>query len=211
MDLKARFAEVVTSEEQFRAVLGTPTERAQRKEIAFLDRHARAFIARSPFVLIGSGDAEGRMDVSPKGDPPGFVKVLDERTLAIPDRPGNRRADTFRNILQRDTVGLLFLVPGKRETLRVGGRAIIVRDGALRESMAVAGRLPDFALVVAVEQVMFHCAKCVIRSNLWKPAAWPEVSGLPTMGAALVDAGRLDISAEALDALIEKDYESSLY
>lgn len=211
MDLKTRYAEVVTSEEQFRAVLGVPSERAARKEIAFLDRHCRAFIARSPFVLISSADADGRMDVSPKGDPPGFVQVLDDRTLAIPDRLGNRRADTFRNLLQRDGVGLLFLVPGKRETLRVSGRAVIVRDRALRESMAVSGKLPDFALVVAVEQVMFHCAKCVIRSNLWNPAAWPELAGLPSMAEALVDAGKLEASVEEVNASIEKDYLSSLY
>jgi len=210
-DLSTRFADVVTSEQEFRSVMGVPGERAARKEIAFLDAHCRAFIARSPFVLVSSADADGRMDVSPKGDPPGFVQVLDERTLAIPDRLGNRRADTFRNLLQRDTVGLLFLVPGKRETLRVSGRAIIVRDHALRESMAVAGKLPDFALVVAVAQVMFHCAKCVIRSNLWNPAAWPDLAGLPSLGEALIAAGKLDASAAELDASIERDYVAQLY
>lgn len=211
MDLSNRFAEVIASEEQFRAVMGDPSDRAARKEIAFLDRHCRAFISRSPFVLVSSSDADGRMDVSPKGDPPGFVQVLDDTTLAIPDRLGNRRADTFRNLLQRDTIGLLFLVPGKRETLRVSGRAVIVRDRALRESMAVSGRLPDFALVVGVEQVMFHCAKCVIRSNLWNPAAWPELAGLPSMAEALVAAGKLEASVEEVNATIEKDYVARLY
>lgn len=211
MDLRSRFAEVVTSEAQFRAVMGTPGERAARKEIAFLDAHCRAFIARSPFVLVSSADAAGRMDVSPKGDPPGFVQVLDDRTLAIPDRLGNRRADTFRNLLERDTVGLLFLVPGKRETLRVSGRAIVVRDQALRETMAVKGKLPDFALVVAVEQAMFHCAKCMIRSSLWNPDGWPDLAGLPSMGEALVAAGKLDAPVAEVDAAIERDYVSSLY
>jgi len=211
MDLSTRFAEVVTSEAQFRAVMGATSERAARKEIAFLDAHCRAFIARSPFVLVSSADAAGRMDVSPKGDPPGFVRVLDDRTLAIPDRLGNRRADTFRNLLERDSVGLLFLVPGKRETLRVSGRGIIVRDRALRESMAVAGRLPDFALVVAVEQAMFHCAKCMIRSSLWNPAAWPDLAGLPSMAEALVAAGKLEASVEEVNASIERDYVDKLY
>lgn len=211
MDLSKRFAEVVTSEEGFRTVMGGPSDRAARKEIAFLDRHCRAFISRSPFVLVSSADADGRMDVSPKGDPPGFVQVLDDRTLAIPDRLGNRRADTFKNVLQRDAVGLLFLVPGKRETLRVSGRAIIVRDRALRESMAVSGRLPDFALVVGVEQAMFHCAKCMIRSSLWNPAAWPDLAGLPSMAEALVAAGKLDVPVEEVSAIIEKDYVSGLY
>ncbi|MCZ7562759.1 MAG: pyridoxamine 5'-phosphate oxidase family protein [Burkholderiales bacterium] len=211
MDLHARFSEVVTSEAQLRAVTGEPAERAARKQIAFLDAHCRAFIARSPFVLVSSIDADGRMDVSPKGDPPGFVRVLDERTLAIPDRPGNRRADTFRNLLARDAVGLIFLVPGKRETLRVSGRAIVVRDRALRESMAIAGKLPELALVVAVEEAMFHCAKCMIRSNLWNPAAWPDLSGLPTLGEALIAAGHLDATPAALDAQIERDYAAQLY
>ncbi len=211
MDLSTRFEEVVTSEAQFRAILGEPSERAARKEIAFLNAHSRAFIARSPFVLVSSVDADGRMDVSPKGDPPGFVKVLDDKTLAIPDRLGNRRADTFKNLLQRNAVGLLFLIPGKRETLRASGRAVIVRDRALRESMAMSGRLPEFALVVGVEQVMFHCAKCMIRSNLWDPAAWPDLTGLPSMAEALVAAGKLDVSVEEVDAIIQKDCVSGLY
>jgi uncharacterized protein len=211
MDLSTRFSDVVTAEAQFRAVMGETSIRAARKEIAFLNEHCRAFIARSPFVLVSSSDADGRMDVSPKGDPPGFVRVLDDRTLAIPDRPGNRRADTFSNVLQRDAVGLLFLVPGKRETLRVAGRAIIVRDRALRESMAVSGKLPDFALVVGVEQVMFHCAKCMIRSNLWNTAAWPDPAGLPSMAEALVEAGELDTPVAELNASIERDYTAGLY
>ena len=211
MDLRTRFADVIASEAQFRAVMGEPSVRAARKETTSLNEHCRAFIARSPFVLVSSADAEGGMDVSPKGDPPGFVRILDDWTLAIPDRLGNRRADTFKNVLQRDAVGLLFLVPGKRETLRVAGHAIIVRDRALRESMAVSGKLPDFALVVAVEQVMFHCAKCMIRSNLWNPAAWPDVAGLPSMAEALVAAGKLDTAVDELDASIERDYVTGLY
>lgn len=209
--MRTRFADVITSEAQVRAVMGEPSLRAARKETSSLNEHCRAFIARSPFVLVSSADAEGRMDVSPKGDPPGFVRVLDDRTLGIPDRLGNRRADTFRNVLQRDAVGLLFLVPGKRETLRVSGHAIIVRDRTLRESMAVLGKLPDFALVVAVEQVMFHCAKCMIRSNLWNPAAWPDVAGLPSMAEALIAAGKLDMPVDELDASIERDYVTGLY
>ena len=209
--MRMRFADVITSEAQFRAVMGEPSLRAARKETPSLNEHCRAFIARSPFVLVSSADAEGRMDVSPKGDPPGFVRVLDDRTLGIPDRLGNRRVDTFRNVLERDAVGLLFFVPGKRETLRVSGHAIIVRDRALRESMAVSGKLPDFALVVAVEQVMFHCGKCMIRSNLWNPAAWPDVTGLPSMAEALIAAGKLDTPVDELDASIERDYVTGLY
>src|SRR5215467_3131721 len=127
------FDGVIESEQELRDILGHPAARAIDKQLARLDAHCRAIIARSPFVLIASCDREGRMDVSPKGDPPGFVQVLDDATLAIPDRPGNRRADTFRNVLQNPKVGLIFIVPGKGETLRISGSARIVGDSWLRE------------------------------------------------------------------------------
>lgn len=151
------------------------------------------------------------MDVSPRGDPAGFVRVLDEHTLAIPDRPGNRRADTFKNVLQNEHVGLLFLIPGKHETLRVSGRAIVVRDAELRETMAVDGRLPDFAIVVGVEQAFFQCAKCMIRSNMWNTKAWPPLAGLPSQAETIVAAARLDISVDEMQAIIDKDRETRLY
>ena len=132
-----------------------------------LDEHCRAFIERAPFVLIASTDGTGRIDVSPKGDPAGFVRVLDDRTLAIPDRPGNKRADTLVNVLQYPHVGLIFLIPGTKTTLRVRGRARIVRDEPLLESMAVGGKSPQLALVVDVSEALFHCSKCIIRSKLW--------------------------------------------
>jgi hypothetical protein len=205
------FSEVVSTEAEIRGVMGTPSERALRKQIASLDEHARAYIASSPFVLIASCDAQGGVDVSPKGDPPGFVQVLDERTLAIPDRLGNRRADTFRNVLQTGNLGLLFLVPGREETLRVNGRAQIVRDAWVREPMAMNGKLPDFAIVVSVAEVFFHCAKCVIRSKLWDSRAWPPSAGLPSLARALVDQARLEQSVEEVQALLEKDAKERLY
>ena len=151
------------------------------------------------------------MDISPKGDPPGFVRVLDDQTLAIPDRLGNRRADTFGNLLQCPNVGLLFLIPGKQETLRVSGTARIVRDLWVREPMAMAGKLPDFALIVNVREVFFHCAKCVIRSGLWNSRAWPQLDGLASLAQALVAQGRLEQSVEEVHALIEKDKRERLY
>jgi PPOX class probable FMN-dependent enzyme len=205
------FSEVVATEAQFREVIGNPSHRVLRKQIAHLDEHARAFIAKCPFLLISSCDAEGRMDISPKGDPPGFVRVLDDQTLAIPDRLGNRRADTFGNLLQSPNVGLLFLIPGKEETLRVSGTARIVRDLWVREPMAMAGKLPDFALVVNVREVFFHCAKCVIRSKLWDQGAWPELAGLPSLARTMVDGGKLEESLEEMQALIEKDARERLY
>jgi PPOX class probable FMN-dependent enzyme len=211
MDLRSRFSEVVTTEEQFRSVMGSPSAGVVKKEIAALDSHARAFIAKSPFVLIGTSGADEHMDVSPKGDPPGFVQVLDETTLAIPDRLGNRRADTFKNLLANDHIGLIFLIPGKQETLRVSGRALIVRDQSLRERMAVRGKLPDFAIVVAVDRMFFHCAKCIIRSNLWDQKAWPNLSDLPSLAETMVSAGKLDRSVADQQVLIDKDAETRLY
>ena len=211
MELRSRFSEVVTSEEQFRMVMGSPSPAVMKKEISALDSYARAFIARSPFLLIGTSGADGRVDVSPKGDPPGFVHVLDDTTLAIPDRLGNRRADTFLNLLTNDRIGVIFLIPRKQETLRVGGRAIIVRDQWLRERMAVREKLPDFAIVVAVDQMFFHCAKCIIRSNLWKHEAWPDLSGLPSLAETMVSAARLERSVAEQQAIIDKDAETRLY
>ena len=207
----ARFNDLVGSEEQFRAVMGNPMPPVVKKEIAYIDANCRTFIAKCPFVVIASSDGEGRMDISPKGDPEGFVQVLDERTLAIPDRPGNRRADTFKNILQNDRVGLLFLIPGKQETLRVSGRAIIVRDLSLREQMAVGGKIPDFAIVVTVDQAFFHCPKCMIRSHLWSPETWPDKTGLPSLAEAVVAAGKLDVSVEYVQEMIDHDAKTRLY
>lgn len=211
MDLRSRFNEVVTTEEQFRTVMGSASPGVVRKEIPALDSHARTFIGRSPFLLVGTSGADGSMDMSPKGDPPGFVHVLDDKTLAIPDRLGNRRADTFRNLLANDHVGLIFFVPGKQETLRVSGRAIIVRDESVRERMAVRGKLPDFAIVVAVDQMFFHCAKCIIRSNLWKPESWPDLSGLPSLAETMLSAGKLERSLAEMQGIIDKDAETRLY
>lgn len=211
MDLQSRFREVVTTEEHFRSVMGRPSALVTRKELNELDSHAREFIGRSPFLLIGTSGADGRMDMSPKGDPPGFVRVLDEKTLAIPDRLGNRRADTFVNLVVNDQIGLIFFVPGKQETLRVSGRAIIVRDLPVREQMAVGDKLPEFAIIVEVQQMFFHCAKCIIRSNLWKPEFWPTLSGLPSLAETMVSAGKLRESVEEIQAIVDKDAATRLY
>jgi len=211
MSLDSRFEDVITTEAQFRAVIGHPHPRTLKKELSHLDDFCRAFIGRSPFVVISSSGADGRVDVGPRGDPPGFVQVLDEHTLAIPDRPGNRRADTFTNILQNDHVGLLFFIPGKQETLRVRGRARIVRDAALRATMMVGGKPPDFAIVVAVEQAFFQCAKCIIRSNLWNVEAWPSLAGLPSQAETIVSAAKLDISVDEMQRIIDEDRKNRLY
>ena len=205
------FSEFVTTEAQFRAVMGNPSHRVLKKHVHALDAHCRAFIAKSPFLLVASSDSEGRMDVSPKGDPAGFVRVLDDQTLIIPDRPGNRRADTFTNLLGNPHLGLLFLIPGKQETLRVCGTGAIVRDRWIRDEMAIGVKVPDFAIVVKVEEVFFHCAKCLIRSRLWDRESWPDLDGLASLAQTVVDAGKLEETVAEVQAVIDRDVRERLY
>jgi PPOX class probable FMN-dependent enzyme len=202
--------EILTTETEIEAVLGKPAPRIVAKTISVLDDICLAYIARSPFVVVASCDAAGRMDVSPKGDPAGFVHVLDRQTLAIPERPGNRRADTFRNVLQNPRVGLIFIIPGKGETLRVSGTARIARDLWLRERMTVADRMPDLALVVTVEEAFVHCTKCVVRSRLWQPNTW-NPDGLASSPEAVIAHARLDMPVAELQALSENDIRTRLY
>lgn len=211
MDLKFRFQEIIRTEGELRAVMGNPSALVTRKELDQLDSHAREFIGRSPFLIIGTTGSDGGIDMSPKGDPQGFVKVLDDKTLAIPDRLGNRRADTFSNLVANPQIGLIFLIPGKQETLRVSGRALIVRDLPLRQSMEVSGKIPEFAIVVEVNQMFFHCAKCMIRSNLWKPECWPALSGLPTLAETMVSAGKLEHSVQEMQEIVDNDAANRLY
>jgi uncharacterized protein len=206
------FRDAVTSPEALRALVGKPSELAVRKEISHLDAHCRAFIARSPFVLIATSGASGRADVSPKGDPPGFVQVLDEHRLVIPDRPGNRRLDGMRNLLENPHVGLLFLIPGLEETLRVNGRAWIMRDEAVLARCAVMGKRPTLALGVYAEECFIHCAKAFKRAQLWQPDQWPDRAGLASPSEMLVDHARpKDMTVPQMDRLLRESYSKNLY
>ena len=206
------FDATITSQAQLRELMGEPVHPiVVAKTMSALDGHCRTFIARSPFVLISSADGDGRMDISPKGDPAGFVRVLDDHTLAIPDRPGNQRFDTLRNLIDNPRVGLIFLIPGKRETLRVSGTARIVTDLALRETMAIKGKSPALVLVVDVEEGFFHCAKCMIRSAMWQPDQWPSLEGLPSLAEAMKGAPAVDMPLEAMQAAITYDEAERLY
>jgi uncharacterized protein len=162
----------LSSEAELREVLGTPARRAATKVRPSLHERDREWLAASPFCLIATSDADGRCDVSPKGDPPGFVRVLDDTTITIPDRAGNKRFDGFCNILGNPRVGLLFLVPGRDDTLRINGRARLIRDAAFFDDMIVRGNRPRLALLVEVEEVFSHCAKAFLRSRLWDPPTW---------------------------------------
>lgn len=207
----AQFNDIITTREQFREIMGEPSELVTRKTLSSLDKHCATFINRSPFVIISSIDVNGKMDVSPKGDPAGFVKILDDTTLAIPDRLGNRRADTIENLLQNPRIGLIFLIPGKSETLRVSGSAQIVRDENLRSSMAMQGKNPDFAIAVKVEEAFFHCSKCMIRSKLWDTEKWPSLDGLPRLAETMVDAGKLEMTEEQMHEIVLNDETTRLY
>ncbi|MGD1911010.1 MAG: pyridoxamine 5'-phosphate oxidase family protein [Rivularia sp. (in: cyanobacteria)] len=211
ISMAIKFSEIITTVAQLRKVMGYPSHRVTDIAIPKLDKHCRAFIAKSPLVFIASSDARGNMDISPKGDPPGFVQILDDNTLAIPDRSGNRRADTFLNILENPQVGLFFLVPGKGETLRMSGTAIIVRDASLRESMAINGKVPNFALVVNIKEAFFHCAKCMLRSKIWQYDDWESIDDLPSLAQTMVDAANLKESVEEMQELIQQDEREGLY
>jgi len=178
----------VNSLEKLRKVYRPPAARAGLKVLDRLDRHCRKFIALSPFYVISSARADGRADASPRGDPPGFLAhVLDDRTLLLPDRPGNRQVDTLMNLVERPYVGLVFFVPGLTETLRVNGRAEISTDPKHLKPLAIEGKPPISVLKVTVEEAFLHCAKALIRARLWEPDAQVDRSCYPTYGQVLAD------------------------
>jgi PPOX class probable FMN-dependent enzyme len=201
----------VTSEAELRELLGEPLVRAVKKEHKSLHPHHRSWIAATPFCLVATAGADGRCDVSPKGDPAGFVHVLDDTTLVIPDRPGNRRADGFRNILTNPHVGLLFLVPGRDETLRVNGRARLLRDAPFFDDLVVRGHRPTLALLVHVEEVFFHCAKAFKRSALWRPQAWGDPGRLPSMACIVKDTMDIPETLEEMERYYGPEYDKRLY
>lgn len=184
MDL---FNDIVRSEAELRAMLGPPAPRSVFKERPALDAHFRAFIAHSPFLLMATSGTDGTCDVSPKGDAPGFVLVLDDRRLVIPERPGNKRLDGMKNLLTNPHIGLIFLVPGREETLRINGRAWITRDPELLNRCVAHGKTPQLAIGVEVEQGFLHCVKAFRRSRLWAHAEWPAPDALASMAKVLFD------------------------
>jgi uncharacterized protein len=172
---------MLTRIEELEAIYGPPLERAVLKEIGYVSEDYAAFIAASPFVAMSTAGPEG-LDCSPKGDAAGFVRIIDAHTLAIPDRPGNNRIDSLRNIVRDPRVALLFVIPGVGETLRVNGQASISDDAAVLASFAVNGRAPRTVVLVQVESVYFHCSKALVRSDLWNPDKHVARSSLPSAG-----------------------------
>jgi len=200
----------ITTHEELRELLGVPTARASAKERTRLHERDRQWLAASPFCLLATAGADGTCDVSPKGDPPGFALPIDDTTIAIPERPGNRRADGFHNILDNPHVGLIFLIPGRTDTLRINGRARLVRDAPLLDSMTVQGHRPSLAVLVAIEQIFYHCAKAFLRSQLWSPQTWtPEA--LPSRARLVKEVEAPTESLPDLERYYGPEYARRIY
>lgn len=201
---------LISSETELRGLLGEPLPRAVTKERVRLHQWDRKWLAASPLCLIATADADGNCDVSPKGDPPGFAHVIDDTTIAIPDRPGNRRADGFLNILANPHVGAIFLVPGRSETLRINGTARLVRDAPFFGQMAVRGHRPRLAIVIDIDQIFFHCAKAFLRSGLWRPDTW-DPDALPSHAVIVKSVQETPESLEELENYYGSAYADRLY
>ncbi len=207
-----RFTSTITSVADLEAVIGKPSPIAIKKELQALDEHMRRFIGHSPFALIGTYGAGGRCDVSPRGDAPGFCPVIDEHTFLIPDRPGNKRVDSFHNILETGRVGVLFLVPGMGETLRVNGRATIIRDETWLQQMIAQNKRPQVAIAVEVEECFFFFFKAIIRSKLWESHVRPDLNALPCAAEMLVDqTGLTEYDVPTMQSLLDGAYKNNLY
>lgn len=200
----------ISSQQQLREVVGQPFAGLGEKNINYLDSYAIAFVELCPFVVLSTSDDAGRQDASPKGDAPGFMQVLDEHTLVIPDRPGNKLAYGHENILQNPQVGLLMMIPGTPETLRVNGKAHLTADPQLLEMLAARGKPAVLALKVEVEECFFHCAKAFIRSGLWQPDSWGERHKVSFGEMFAARKGATQELAGAIDQSVEADYRDNL-
>ena len=203
---------VIETVKEYRELRGDGSHLVYDKSMAVIDDHIRDFLAMTTFIVVASSDGEGRMDVSPKGDPPGFVQVVDDRTIAIPEREGNRRADTFTNVLQNPNVALICLVPGMNETMRINGTASLTTDPNLLAGMAYKGHEPVLAMLVHVEEAFIHCGKALKRGRLWDVDAQIDRSVYPKMGEVMFDHGRYeDVTKERMTEIAQWDYDNNVY
>ncbi len=200
----------IASESELRELLGVPGRRAATKDRPVLHQMDRDWLAAAPFCMIATAAADGTCDVSPKGDPPGFTHVIDDSTIAIPDRPGNRRADGFRNVLENGHVGLVFLVPGREDTLRINGRARLIREAPFFDDMIVRGHRPALALLVEIEQIFYHCAKAFMRSELWHPETW-NPAALPSVACIAKTVQHTEETLDELESYYGPSYAERLY
>jgi len=194
----------INTVDALRSLYPPPGERAVRKQLAALDVHCRRFVSLSPLLVISSASAAGRMDASPRGGEPGFAKVADDKTLLIPDSPGNNRLDTLSNIVETGRAGLLFLIPGVDETLRINGTAALSEDPTLLELARSERRLPRLVIRIGVEEAYLHCAKALMRSRLWAPESLVDRSVLPTMGRMIHDQGGIVGEPESQEQMVAR-------
>ena len=199
-------AHTIDDEASLRALLGLPTAIVCAKVTDRLNRHTRKLIERAPFVCLATSGRDASCDVSPRGDPAGFVRILDDKTLLVPERPGNRLADSLRNILENPQVGLLFVIPGVGDTLRVNGRATLTTDQELLAESAVEGKVPRLGILVDIEAAFTHCSKAFLRSDLWNPARFVDRATLPTNGEIHAEIAEGDFDASAYDAARAERY-----
>lgn len=209
---KVPFQSVITSEDELRELFGESNPVVKHKAIDRLDHHCRDFIAKSPLLFISTSDASGSCDVSPRGDAAGFVRVLDESCLVIPERPGNRRFDSLRNILSSPGVGLLFVIPGLKETLRINGKAVLVRDEPILDELSAQGKRPWLGIGVMVEECYIHCAKSFMRSQVWDPKSWLAREQLPNPSKIIADhVNQESVTEESVARALQDSYTKRLY
>lgn len=206
------FKDIVASEDILREICGTPGELVKNKSIAYLDEHCQQFIARSGLLFMSTSDRSGSCDVSPRGDGEGFVHVVDQHHLVIPERPGNRRFDSLLNILSNPHIGLIFVIPGLEETLRINGRAMIIRDTDMMTQMQAQGKTPKLGIAVTVEECYMHCGKAFKRSHTWEPEHWLAKEELPKPARIIAaHAGKLGVTEDDVVRSLQESYEKRLY
>lgn len=206
------FTQVISSESELRDLLGHPSQLVKNKIIDHLDQHCQDFISKSPMIFISTSDSKGKCDVSPRGDAPGFVFILDEHHIIIPERPGNRRMDSLKNILSNPYIGLIFIIPGLEETLRVNGKATLIKDETYLKKMEAKGSIPKIAIAVEVEESFIHCAKAFKRSELWQPNKWLDESILPQPAKILSAHAKLpNMGVEEIEKALNESYSKRLY
>lgn len=204
--------QTVDTIEELEKIQGTPGRLAQHKVIRHVDAHCRQFILHSPFLVMSTTNKKGSCDSSPRGDQPGFVHILDSKHILLPERIGNRRMDSMRNLIENPQIGLLFMIPGIEETLRINGNAKIIKERELLKQLEAKGHVPNVAIIVKVEECYIHCAKAFKRSKLWNPSEWPDTTTLPTPAKMLTDHAKLeDFDENRVQSSLIESYTHRLY
>jgi PPOX class probable FMN-dependent enzyme len=206
------FHDTIDNEAELRSLFGSPSELVSNKTIDFLDMHCKEYIAKTPLVFLSTANSSGYCDVSPRGDKAGFVYVVDDKHLVIPERPGNRKFDSLRNIVSNPKVGMIFVIPGLKETLRINGHATLIEDEAILNQLEVQGKPPWLGIGVIVEECFMHCAKAFMRSSIWDTQTWPDQGQLPNPAKIIADHVSADsVTEEVVSDLLKESYEKRLY